>query len=157
MLDVHGVGRQKSADFGEHFVARIVEYCEANDLGMDVRSATAPRQAPAATPTAAAVRAFPLFDEGLGVEEVAERLGRAVSTIYGYLDAYIRHRRVVDPVQWVEPHEVEKITAVAQQMGDSRLKPIYDALKGEIGYERIRIVVGCLHNQQAAASERNSA
>jgi ATP-dependent DNA helicase RecQ len=157
MLDVHGVGRQKSADFGEHFVAHIVEYCEANGLSMDVGSATARRQASAGPPSAAAIRAFPLFDEGLSVEEVTERLGRELSTVYGYLDAYIRHRRVVDPVQWIAPHEVEKITAVAQQMGDSRLKPIYDALKGEIGYESIRVVVGCLQNQQATASERNSA
>jgi ATP-dependent DNA helicase RecQ len=156
LLDVHGVGRQKSADFGEQFVACIVEYCQQHGVRMDVRLTAAPRQAPT-TPSAAAIKSFPLFDEGLGIEEVSERLGRAVSTVHGYLDAYIRHRRVVDPVRWVAPHEVERITAVAQQRGDFRLKPIYEALSGQIGYERIRIVVACLENQQAAASQKNSA
>lgn len=156
MLDVHGVGQQKSADFGEQFVACIVDYCEQHGLSTDVRQSAAPRQ-PAATLSGAAVRSFPLFDEGLSVEEVAERLGRAISTVHGYLDTYIRHRRVMDPVRWVSPAEVEQIAAIAQQQGDFRLKPIYDALNGEIGYERIRIVVGCLQNQQEAESERHSA
>jgi ATP-dependent DNA helicase RecQ len=154
-MDVHGVGRQKSADFGEQFVQCIVMYCDEHALTTDVRPAVSTQSARAAPP-AAALKAFPLFDEGLSVEDVAERLGRATSTVYGYLEAYIRHRRAIDPVRWVPPHEVEQITAIAQQVGASRLKPIYDALNGTIGYERIRIVALCLENQLAASTERNA-
>jgi ATP-dependent DNA helicase RecQ len=148
MLDVHGVGRQKLADFGEHFVAHIVAYCEARDLKMDVGPAPTKRAVTTA-PTAAAVKSFPLFDEGLAVEEVAERLSRAVSTTYGYLEAYVRHRRVVDPAQWISPRELEQVAAALQQNGE-RLRNIYNALDGKVGFERIRIAVACLQNREAA-------
>jgi ATP-dependent DNA helicase RecQ len=154
MLDVHGVGRQKSADFGEQFVTCIREYCEANDLDMDVQqeNGTPPRKAPSpSVPPSAAVKSFPLFDERLTVEEAAQRLGRALSTTYGYLDAYIQHRRIIDPLPWVANDELQQITAAVEETGADKLKPIYDALDGRIGYERIRIAVACLKNRAAAA------
>jgi ATP-dependent DNA helicase RecQ len=149
MLDVHGVGQQKLADFGEHFLVHIKEFCEAHDLSTDVDTPRVMRTA-SATPSAAAVRAFPLFDEGLGVEEVAQRLSRAVSTTYGYLEAYVRHRRVVDPARWVSPREVEQVAAAVEASGGERLKAIYEALDGRVGYERIRIAVACLENRAMA-------
>ncbi len=97
--------------------------------------------------SASAAQAFPLFDDGLTVEQVAERLGRAVSTTYGYLDAYIRQRKVTDASHWIA-QRVEQIEAVADYSGAQRLKPIYEALHGRIGYERIRIAVACLANRE---------
>lgn len=153
MLDVHGVGRQKSANFGEDFVTCIADYCRQHGLRMDVAHETkAPKVAAApSAPSVAAVKSFPLFDEGLSVEEVAERLGRALSTTYGYLEAYVRHRRVADAVRWIAPQELEEILTAIRQTGADRLKPIYEALDGRVGYERIRIAVICLENQAAAA------
>jgi ATP-dependent DNA helicase RecQ len=153
MLDVHGVGRQKAADFGQQFVECIVGYCGQHALAMDVRPAVNATKKPAsapAIPPAAAVKAFPLFDEGLSVEDVAQRLGRAVSTTYGYLDAYLRHRKVIDPVPWLASQEFEAIAEAVRQTGAERLKSIYEALNGRIGYEHIRIAVVCLENRAAA-------
>jgi ATP-dependent DNA helicase RecQ len=110
-------------------------------------------RSPAPTPPpAAAIKSFSLFDEGLSVEETAQRLGRAMSTTYGYLEAYVRHRRVIDPSRWVEPRELHEIAAAAEKIGARGLKPIYDALDGRIGYERIRIAMACLENQAAASN-----
>ena len=64
----------------------------------------------------------------VGVDEVAERLGRALSTTYGYLEAYVRHRRILDPVPWVTPSDFAEIAAAAEEIGANRLRPIYDAL-----------------------------
>jgi hypothetical protein len=65
----------------------------------------------------------------------------------GYLDAYIRHRRITDAARWIPRNEVAEIEAAIEQANSSRLKPVYDALQGRIGYERIRVVVACLANQ----------
>lgn len=148
LLDVHGVGRQKSADFGEDFVACIVQYCREHGLQTDVRPVqeSGPKKVSTNLPVAA-VKSFPLFDERLGVDEVAERLGRALSTTYGYLEAYVRHRRIVDPVPWVTPSDFAEIAAAAEEVGENRLRPIYEALNRRIAYERIRIAIACLENQ----------
>jgi uncharacterized protein YpbB len=73
-----------------------------------------------------------------------------VSTTYGYLEAYVRHRRISEPVPWVSHDDFADILAAARQVNETRLKPIYDALDGRIGFERIRIAVACIENQSAA-------
>jgi ATP-dependent DNA helicase RecQ len=147
LLDVHGVGQQKSADFGQQFVDCIVTHCRRHDVSMDVQPAAAYEAPP--TPSAGAVQSFALFDEGLSVEETAERLSRAVSTTYGYLESYVRHRRVTDATRWISPRELEQVEAIVEHAGAERLKPIYEALHGRIGYERIRIAVACLANRSS--------
>jgi ATP-dependent DNA helicase RecQ len=147
LLDVHGVGQQKSADFGQQFVDCIVTHCRQHDVRMDVQPAAACEAPP--TPSAGAVQSFALFDEGLSVEETAARLGRAVSTTYGYLESYVRHRRVTDATRWILPREREQVEAIVEHAGAERLKPIYEALHGRIGYERIRIAVACLANRSS--------
>ena len=78
------------------------------------------------------------------------RSGRAASTTNGYLDAYIRQRKVTDISPWVPRSELDEIEAAAAQTGGQRLKSIFEALGGRIPYERIRIAMSCLANQAAA-------
>jgi len=151
-LDVHGVGQQKAADFGELFVTCIVDYCRQHDLPMDVQPEVFSRQPPP-TPSAGAVQSFPLFDEGLSVEQVAERLARAASTVYGYLETYIRFRHIADVAQWIPSGELDQVEAAAQSAGTVRLKPIYEALEARIPYERIRIAVACLENRSSGEAQ----
>ncbi|HEX4415310.1 MAG TPA: DNA helicase RecQ [Lacipirellulaceae bacterium] len=150
LLDVRGVGQQKLADFGKQFVDCIGSYCQSNHVPMDVAApvvsvATRPRAAQA-TPSASAVQAFELFDEGLSVEQVAERLGRAASTVFGYLESYVRHRRVRDVSPWLDRAELDLVEAAVQDAGAERLRPIFDALGGRVSYEHIRIAVACIEN-----------
>jgi ATP-dependent DNA helicase RecQ len=146
LLDVRGVGQQKSADFGPQFVECIVAYCRANGVPMDVPPESIAR-VPSPEPSAAAMLAFPLFDQGLSAEQAAERLGRALSTTYGYLETYIRQRRISDPTRWISRRELEQVAVVVQHAGAERLKPIHEALHGRVGYERIRIAVASLANR----------
>ena len=149
LLEVRGVGRQKLADFGEQFLDCIVAHCREHRLEMDVAPRAVSPRPVASTPSASAVQSFPLFDDGQSVEQVAERLGRAASTTFGYLEAYIRHRRVSDATRWISREEFDQIEAAVRNTGEERLRPIFDALEGRIGYERIRIAVACLANRAA--------
>jgi hypothetical protein len=83
------------------------------------------------------------------VEQVAEQLGRAISTAHTYLEAYIRHRRAADVSRWISNRELEQVKVVVQYAGSSRLRPIFDALHGRVAYDRIRIAIACLENQTA--------
>ncbi|NLX98975.1 MAG: DNA helicase RecQ [Rhodopirellula sp.] len=145
---VSGVGEKKLADYGRAFVERVVAYCSGNGLSMDIAP---PDVAPAASlesgPRMAATRAFGYFREGRSVSEVAEQMGRATSTAYGYLADFIRNERVTDPSPWVDGPAADRIAQAARQVGLDRLKPIFECLGGEIGYEQIRIVVLCLQNK----------
>jgi len=140
-------------DYGEAFIERIVAYCQANQVPVDVPPpAGAPAPIAAAkippTPGATAQTAFPLFRQGLSVEQIAQRLGRAPSTVRGYLGLFIQQERITDPSPWVDPATAERIVRAAGQVGTERLKPIFDLLGGQISYEQIRIVVLCLENAE---------
>jgi ATP-dependent DNA helicase RecQ len=148
---VKGVGEKKMTDYGQEFVESIVAYCREHEVSMDVQPAVVPDSASAPRPKSApgvnAITAFPLFREGLSVQEVAQKLGRALSTTYGYLMFYIDEHKITDPTPWVDAATVERITQAIDQVGVERLKPIFDALEGTVPYEQIRIVVGCLKNR----------
>lgn len=147
---VKGVGDKKQADYGETFVARIEDYCRTRHLPMDVPpvapAAAAPERAGSGLGSSA-IRAFSLFREGLSVREVAERMDRAPSTVYGYLAEYIQHERISDSSAWVDPAVAERVERAAEQFGAERLKPIFERLEGKVGYEEIRVVVLCLRNR----------
>ena len=134
---IKGVGDKKLADYGQAFVARLVAYCQANQVPLDVSPPRAsvpisPEPSAEAGPSLAAVRCFSLFRQGLSVPQVAQQLGRASSTVYGYLTDYIRQAKVTDPSPWVDAATAQRIAQAAQQVGTERLKPIFDLLQGQV-------------------------
>ena len=146
---VRGIGEKKLEDYGDQFVTAIAEFCQQHDVAVDVNQAPI-KPRPVATetgPTAAATRAFKYFREGLSVDAVANQLGRATSTVQGYLIEFIQHEKVTESTPWVDDTSAARIAAVAHEFGTERLKPLFKALNGESTYEQIRITVGCMRNR----------
>ena len=142
-----GVSRQKQADYGDQFLAAIKSHCEAAGAAMDVKPA-------AATPTMrkniteGTLAAFPFFQQGLSIPDVAEKIGKAVSTTAGYLDQYIIHHKVTDPSPWVDAATAKLITAAVEKVGPKPLKPIFVELDEQVPYDQIRVVVACLEARE---------
>ncbi|MCA9087864.1 MAG: RecQ family ATP-dependent DNA helicase, partial [Planctomycetaceae bacterium] len=149
-LMVNGVGKKKCLDFGERFVEEITRWSLEHALSTDVAPAreTAPPPPPRNV-TAGARAAFPLFAAGTSIDDVAEQLGRARSTVSGYLVDYLREERVIDASPWVDSVKRQQVEAVIEQVGAGPLKPIYMALNEQIDYETIRVVLACFQNRDA--------
>jgi ATP-dependent DNA helicase RecQ len=98
-------------------------------------------------PSGSAVRAFPLFEAGLSVDEVAQQLGRARSTTMGYLLEFIQAQRRTDPAPWVDAVTAARVVAAQQALnGEGRLTPIFKHLGEAVPYEVIRIALACARN-----------
>jgi ATP-dependent DNA helicase RecQ len=150
---VQGVGEKKLADHGAAFVALIVRHCRTNQLTTDV-TPPPPKPRPeerASAPSLSAINSFAYFRQGLSVEEVAQRMGRAVSTTLAYLVEFVRHEKRSDPAPWVDAATAERIATAAREVGGDRLKPIFEALAGTVAYDQIRIVIACAKNATASA------
>lgn len=158
-LEVRGVGQQKCADYGDDFITCIAEHCREQGLETDVRpvqqTSAKTRTASQSGPNESEFRAFGLFRKGLSMDEVAETMARAPSTVRGYLTAFLRHEQITDPLPWVDATTVERITQAADEVGVERLKPVFDRLDGAVSYDEIHIVVGCLRNR-TETSERGA-
>jgi ATP-dependent DNA helicase RecQ len=154
-LTVHGVGQQKRAEFGERFVGAIGDYCREAGLATDiVVEASADRRpaasaAPAERPSAGAAAAFEHFRRGATVSETMAALGRARSTVAGYLAEFLRSEGALDPAPWVDPDLARRIESAIEKAGLGPLKPIFDALGGEVAYDDIRLVAVCVANRDA--------
>lgn len=159
-LQVNGVGEKKSAEFASLFLPAIAEYCGANNLplgpGPVARPSTGASRPASRRAAAIRERAFELFAEHRGIEEVAEMLGRAVGTTCEYLAEFIEQEQIDDPSAWVNPITIERIARAAESVGMQRLKPLFETLGGDISYDQIRIVIACLKNRSGKVSSNST-
>ena len=98
---VLGVSQQKHSAYGKRFVEQIVSYSHAHGLKLDIQPEPRRSDRDSASIPASTLASFKHFDQGQTVSEVARVLGRAESTVRGYLQAYIQVRGITDASRWV--------------------------------------------------------
>jgi len=153
-LKVRGVGEKKCDDYGDAFLAVIRNYCEENNVAADVEPPD-PEPEPATsaepdippTPTPSEFASFDYFDEGKSVADVCREMGRALSTVHGYLSRYIQFREITDATRWVDAATIQRVEEALDGRDDFRLKPLFEDLGGEVSYEDLRIVASCRRNR----------
>jgi ATP-dependent DNA helicase RecQ len=140
---IRGIGDRKAADYGERFVAAIVDYCRAKGLAMDQRVVVSTPQRLIGTVAGNAIReqAFDLFDKGTSVADASVELGRTAGTVLGYLEEYITNRKPASIEAWVDPDDYQRIEKAARSTPGTLLRPIFDALHGTASYDDIRLVM----------------
>jgi ATP-dependent DNA helicase RecQ len=146
----YGVGAQKVADYGAAVLELVDNFCRERQLERNCQPAVMPSPANPRPPIADSSRAaWPYFEQGKSCAEVAQLMGRAVSTVEGYLTSYLTENRVTDPSPWVGAEDAAVIEQAIEQVGDERLKPIFEHLAGQQTYPAIRVVVSCRRNRAA--------
>ena len=147
----HGVGEKKLKEYGQEFLKLIQSHCDEQGLETDLESPKDSKRSETSHrvdgPQASAMAAFPHFREGQSVEEVAQIMGRATSTTFGYLSEYLRHDQVTDPSPWIEESEAKQIEQAIEEVGLKALKPIHEHLGGQIDYNAIKVVATCIANR----------
>jgi ATP-dependent DNA helicase RecQ len=147
-LSAQGVGEKKWADFGRRFLECIADYCTEQGVAQDVPASAVAVSEPRTILSASGIVAFPMFAQGESLEAVAQKMKRAMSTVCGYLEQYIRQEGVTDPSPWVDAKTVARVREAIDAVGMERLKPLFEHLSGEVPYEQIRIVANCLANAE---------
>jgi ATP-dependent DNA helicase RecQ len=149
----HGVGAQKSEQYGAVFAAEIARYCQEHDLAADVPiaeeavPAVAIEAFIAGEKPASQVAADALFLKGESIDLVAQKMGRARSTVIGYLVEFLTEQGHLTPEPWLDQATFNTIACAVKEIGSTeKLKPIFDQLNGVMGYDQIRIAVTCLRN-----------
>ncbi len=160
---IRGIGQRKLEEFGDIFLGVINTYCDQHALTRDVTMTNDDSRAHVETTKPKTVKgalaqrqADALFAQGKSVGEVAETMGRAVSTVRGYLSNYIRDAIITDASPWVSAEKIPAIEAAIPASDDGRLKPIFEAVAADeklqepVSYDEIRIVVSCWKNRGGA-------
>jgi len=141
-INIRGIGQRKAAEFGPQFVQQIVAHCRNHKLQLDVSTGTRPRLLLRPKPRRRSRQAaFELFDQGLSIDQAAEKLDRARSTTVQYLVEYIQACRPQRIDTWVDEATYRRVAEAAAQVGTDGLAPIRERLGNEIPHDLIRLVV----------------
>ncbi len=154
-LAVRGVGPKKLESFGERFLATIKSHCQEHGLPVDSvlagevlvpETSEGPEQSIAPPRPGNREAAAALFRRGVSIEDAAASLGRALSTTAQYLADWISEERPTSIAPWISASDEARVRSALLQSEDGRLKPIFEALQGEVPYELIRLVKAQLQN-----------
>ncbi len=153
--EVSGVGEAKARQYGDAFVAAIVEACETRALEMDVDPDMCPAPKPERTrrgkktrPTVDLARqmAHARFDRGESLANVADAVGKPADRVLEYLLDYLREKKLRSPEPWVDVSLFARVADVAAHLGLARPISILRELGDDITYEEVQICIACLKN-----------
>ncbi|WP_426491740.1 DNA helicase RecQ [Hymenobacter sp. 102] len=163
MLAISGVGMKKFENYGEAFIREVLahggnpaaladldEDDVPTDLGFDAAApARAPRKRaakaapePAGETTGTLETTFQLHRMGLSVEAIAERRDLAVSTVQTHLTTGYAKGLALRIEEFLKPQELAEIqTAQAQLGGSPMLRDLFDHLREQYDYFRLRLAL----------------
>jgi len=148
---ISGVGSTKLAQFGDRFLALIVDYCERNDLSPRAKSGLPPRKKrrnsrkksangrPTISRSLNETRR--LFTEGFSIDEIATERGYATKTIVSHLEKIGRSDPEFNLEQLLpSPEKISVIEKALQSNDSGYLSPVKEELGDDYSYEEIRMV-----------------
>jgi ATP-dependent DNA helicase RecQ len=158
---VSGVGEAKARQYGDAFVAAIVEACESRSLEMNVdptlKPVPKPERArkgrgrsggsgPRATVDLARQMAYGRFDRGESLANVADAVGKPSERVLEYLLDYLREKKLTSPEPWVDVRSFERISDAVKRVGIARPISILRELEGAATYDEVQISIACIKN-----------
>ncbi|CAN1211770.1 DNA helicase RecQ [Tumidithrix helvetica PCC 7403] len=123
-----GVGTRKLEQYGEIFVAAILEYEQA--------SIPSPRNKFSTTQ----LETLALFDRGLDIEAIARDRNLKTSTIWAHLSEAVNLGHAIDPDRLISPPRQATIRDAIAKLGMTSLKPVFEHLEGAYSYDELRFM-----------------
>ncbi|HLX40123.1 MAG TPA: helix-turn-helix domain-containing protein, partial [Ktedonobacteraceae bacterium] len=141
-----GVGRSKLATYGAYFTDEIRKYCVEHGLTVDNMPPEdeKPEYTLSATPTSTHIsthhQTLELYEQGMGIEAIAEVRGIKPSTVISHLITLVEGGEELDITPLVPADRYAVIAAALYAVGGDLLKPVKEYLGDEYSYEENRLV-----------------
>ncbi|WP_338451436.1 DNA helicase RecQ [Niallia oryzisoli] len=143
MLRIKGVGQTKFTKYGQAFLAKICEYVEENHISVSgmppLQKEEAKRKEQLEQPSHNL--SYQLYMQGKTIGEIAKERKLTNITVQKHI---IRSIQEGNEVNWQELFDTEtekRVLEAIKMAGGEKLKPIWEALNGEIDYFIIQAVM----------------
>ena len=124
---ISGVVTHKVNQYGEKFVSEIRAFCQEQKL-------------PVPLPSNTHMVTLQHYQQGLSIEEIAQKRGFSPRTIITHLSELLEMKQPVDLNRLVSPEQQKTILQAIQTVGADSLKTIREHLGEEYAYEDIQLV-----------------
>lgn len=135
---ISGVGTHKLSQYGRIFLAEILAYCQERGLSVQP-DITTPLPA---TASDTELFTLQLHQQGLSVEEIAQKRNLRLTTIIRHLSDLVEKNEAVDLNRLVESDRIVKIWQALQVVGSHSLTQIREYLGEDYTFDEIRLVRG---------------
>lgn len=125
--EISGVGTHKLNQYGDKFISEIRAFCQEQKL-------------PVALPSTTHMVTLQFYQQGLNVEEIAQKRGFTPRTIITHLSELLEMKQPVDLNRLVSKELQQQILQAIQTVGADSLKTIRDHLGEDYNYEDIQLV-----------------
>ncbi len=141
---IHGVGRAKVERFADIFVPLIVDYCKEKELEERPKFEK-PTVVRVGSMKARSDEVGEFFAEGKSLDAIAEHYNVKRQTVITNLVKYVEAGNVIDGERLQgestlpAAQQTQVLTAFDEQ-GDSALRPIFDAMNGQVSYDDLHLL-----------------
>lgn len=140
-LLIGGIGNAKAAKYGPSFLKIIREYAKKNN--MDIEEAVKPKRKKKNRESRYHIVGR-LISNGKTITEICEQYNIKQQTVYSHLYKYLQNGESIDVKYLLELSQVssdvfDRIQKAFSNFGVFELKPVYDALNGEVSYEELHL------------------
>ncbi|MDB9309521.1 DNA helicase RecQ [Aphanizomenon sp. CS-733/32] len=137
--NLSGVGSHKLSQYGERFLAEIQTYCQQQ--GLPEKTINRVSSSPYShSPSGTELTTLELYNQGLSIEEIAQKRNIRPTTIIRHLSDLIEKKQSLDLSKLVPLERQKKIWNILEVVGDISLTPIRENLGESYSFDEIRLV-----------------
>src|SRR6185369_12496435 len=137
LQEIRGIGERKAELYGQQILDAVRQFNQG--------ARAAP---PRGNATNAAAETLRLIREGRNFDEIATLRERQRTTVINAVACLIENGEIEFDDRWVDAARRTQIEAACAKHGTQWLKPLKEALPGEITFEDIRLVVARLRHEK---------
>ncbi|MEN8257938.1 MAG: DNA helicase RecQ [Thermodesulfobacteriota bacterium] len=149
MTMIHGVGMVKLERYGTPFLKEVSQWLADHP---DIQKAKLPTAAPPVKKKAkkgksggkTVLASGALAQEGLCLAEIAQQRGLKEITVAGHLESFMEQGNNIDLDLFVSQGKQNILRQAFKEHGYDFLRPVVDALAGEVSFDEARIMRGYL-------------
>lgn len=143
---IYGVGEAKLEKYGTDFLQAISRYCRERGLPEKPKTTAASKPSAVVTPTTAKnALIVGAFNAGKSIAQLAQQFNLKPNTIIEHLYKHVSQGRPLRAEGLLEhsqlaPDNREKVLAEFAKLGPNYLKPVFDAMQQQIGYDELHLL-----------------
>jgi ATP-dependent DNA helicase RecQ len=136
-MQISGVGRKKMQDYGYQFIKEIIAFSKKKRGTKKSKKKSNTYK-----------ETQDLFQEGLSVEEIAQKRGLASTTIYSHLAKLYSDGEILGLKRLIAHEDLESVKKAKQELDDPEtLKAYYEHFEEAIDYGTIRLALAVLEKE----------
>ncbi len=153
---IYGVGEAKLEKYADAFLPIIQTYCQENGIA-EKRRSVADWSRQASSESSRSEQVVEAYNAGNSVVDLAADLGVKQRTVIDHLWKTVQAGRPLRPggfleLSQLEAQEQERVLAGFAELGTEFLRPVYDKMQGQVGYDELHILRLHFVSTQTAAA-----